>query len=157
MIAVIVLVAIVVIGVVAYFYVTMTHQARDRQPDVTEPDAGKPAAPLRPANFAEFSALVSQNQKTELVVPLLDLYTAKTRISNMLNAPGAPGISPLRLDLNLEAECVECGRRIAGRNFAPPTGDKCENPLCESKLYILRWLAKEDLPEEVQPISGWVD
>ena len=157
MIAFIVLVGIVVIGVIAYVYLTVMNQPKDRQPVISNPDAEKPAPPPGPANFVEFSALVSQNQKTELVVPLLDLYTAKTRISNMLNAPGAPGISPLRLDLNMEAECVECGKRIPGKNFAPPSGDTCDNPLCESKRYTLRWLAKEDLPEEVQPLTGWVD
>ncbi len=156
-IAFIVLMAIVIIGVIVYVYMTMSSQQKERQKSASQPDSPKPPTAQGSASFAEFSALVNQNQKAEIVLPLLDLYTAKIRIANMLNAPGALGISPLRLDRNLDAECTVCGKRIAGVSFAPPATDTCETPECSSKFYKLRWLAITEIPEEMQPTSGWVD
>jgi len=156
-IAFIVLAAIVVIGVIVYVYLTVMNQSKERQAAVAKLEEELPSKPQGPANFAEFSSLVSQNRTAELVIPLLDLYTAKIRLANMLNAPGAPGIAPLRLDQNLEAVCTQCGKKVSGSEFAPPTTDICSTPNCGSKLYTLRWLASPLIEEIPQPTNGWVD
>lgn len=141
----ILLVALVLIGILIYAYVTVMNKGKASS---SVPDSGKPPSRYKTvSNFNEFVDLTRSNQPGELSITPVELAEALPGLENSLTAAGVSTQQALdAIDANLVAECTQCRTRFSAKAIRKLDSGKCPTPQCSSERYTLRWMAapKED-------------
>lgn len=137
----ILLVAIVLIGIIVYAYVTVMKQEKS-SPSSTEISTHPSSKFTLTNSFSEFSKLASEGQPAELPVAIAELgHTLKKLLDNLINA----GLEPLpaadNINANLVAECPQCHTRVSAKSMTSFAQVECATPGCQSTVYTLRWMA----------------
>lgn len=150
MIGFIVLVALVIIGVILYAYLTVMSQSKTGE-KAKELDAQKHVSRYkRVPTLQEFVKTVRGGQQPEILLPLTDLAQAKELLAGLMHS--AEG-GTAKIDEHLLAECPKCGQRTAGWKLDGGLGEICATPDCGSREMLLRWV-KTDETEQVPPPAG---
>lgn len=136
----ILLVAIVLIGIIVYAYVTVMRQ--EKSPSSTEISTHPPSKFTLTNSFSEFSKMVNEGQPAELPVAITELGRTLTKLlDNLINAGFEPLPAADNINANLVAECPQCHTRISAKSMTSFAQVECATPGCQSTVYTLRWMA----------------
>lgn len=136
----ILLVALVLVGIVVYAYVTVIKQ--QKPPSSIDEFAHFPSKFTHTNSFMEFSKMASEGQPAEIPVALAELgRTLKKLLDNLVTAGFEPLPAADAINANLVAECPQCHTRISAKSMASFSGSECATPDCQSTVYTLRWMA----------------
>ena len=150
MIGFIVLVALVIVGVILYAYLTVMNQSKAGE-KIKDLDAQKIVSRYRRVStLQDFAKTVQGGQQPETQLPLTDLAKARELLAGMMQA--AEG-GMTKIDEHLLAECPKCGQRTAGWKLSRDLGEVCTTPECGSREVLLRWVETEET-NQIPPPAG---
>ncbi len=148
----ILLVALVLIGIIVYAYVTVMKQ--EKSSSSAQETAKPPSRYPFYSSFPEFIGQVLANHPAETTIPLADLTSVQAKVVDSLAASGTQPHAQDLVDTNLVAECPFCRVRLSAKSIRTRFSGKCPTPDCASTSYTLRWMA---VSEEQGSIEAYKD